>query len=335
MKAYRVRFGGGLESLRRCDVDAPACGAHDVVVRVRAVSLNYREIMILRGRYPLPVEPEPIPCCDGAGDIVETGRDVRTVRVGDRVVSSVFPRWSGGPFRLDHADQIGGSLDGSLAEFMTVDADAVAVIPRHLSYEQAAALPCAGLTAWNALTGDGRLLPGSTVLSMGSGSVSLFALQFGKALGARVIVTTSTDAKAQTLLDLGADDVVNYRTHPGWSEVVRSLTNGHGCDLVVELGGAATLAQSMRCVALDGTIALVGSLAPQAGPLDPSLFGGVFSLRRISVGSLVQFREMMRAVDVCEISPVIWKSFSFDEARSAFQEYLEADHVGKIVIVVE
>lgn len=334
MKAYRVRFGGGLESLRRCEADEPRCGAHDVVVRVRAASLNYRDIMILRGRYPLPVQPEPIPCSDGAGDVVEIGRDVRTARVGDRVVNAIFPRWGGGPFRLDRAEQTGGSLDGTLAEFIAIDADAVAKIPDHLSYEEAAAFPCAGLTAWNALTGGGRLAPGSDVLTMGSGGVSLFSLQFGKALGARVIVTTSNDAKAQKLAGLGADDVVDYRAHPDWSDIVRARTNGAGCDLVVELGGAATLAQSMRCVAVDGTVALVGSLAGQAGPLDPSLFAGVFTLRRISVGDLVQFREMMRAVDVCKITPVIWKSFSFDDAPAAFQAYLETDHVGKIVIVV-
>ncbi len=333
MRAYLARYGGGLESLCMQDVDDPGCGAGHVLVDVRAVSLNFRDIMILRGRYPLPVRDTLVPCCDGAGEVVAIGEGVTDPALGDRVMLAIFPRWIGGPFRFDRADQIGGSLNGTLAERISVDADGLAHIPEHLSYEEAAALPCAALTAWNALTGGERLLPGSTVLTMGSGGVSLAALQFAKLLGACVVATTSSDRRAAVLRALGADEVINYRKQPQWAGAVRSCTGGQGCDVIVELGGTGTLEQSMQCLKPDGTLALVGSLAAQPDTLDPALLAGVFRMRRIAVGNVLQFHEMARAVDAHRLRPVIDRVFNFTEAPSAFEYFLNRDAIGKVIIV--
>ena len=255
MKSWHLTMGGGLDGLVQREHDVPEPGAREVLLRVRAVSLNYRELMILQhGRYPLPVKPDVIGLCDGAGEVVALGRGASRVAPGDRVIASIFPHWIDGAFSLEHAAQLGGSLDGMLTEYAVLPESALVPAPPHLSDEEAAALPCAGVTAWNALSGGARpLQAGDDVLVLGSGGVSLCALQLAKAAGARVIATTSSAAKAQRLRELGADAVIDYVATPRWPAEVRRLTGGAGARRVIETGGA-TLAQSLESVARGGEV---------------------------------------------------------------------------------
>jgi NADPH:quinone reductase-like Zn-dependent oxidoreductase len=229
MKSWHLNgAGGGLDGLSLRHRDIPEPRRSEVLVRIHASSLNYREILILKyGRYPLPVKPGAVALCDGAGEVVALGEDARRVKVGERVIASIFPHWMDGPFAGGSEPQLGGSLDGLLTEYAVLPEEALVPFPEHLSYEEAATLPCAAVTAWNALTGAARpLQTGDTVLTLGSGGVSLFALQIAKAAGARVIATTSSDEKSDRLRTLGADEVVNYRQTSEWGAEVRRLTDG-------------------------------------------------------------------------------------------------------------
>jgi NADPH:quinone reductase-like Zn-dependent oxidoreductase len=329
--SYRANLGAGIDGLTRDERDVPQPGPTEVLVDVRACSLSFRELMILRGWYPLPVKPDVVPVSDGAGVVAAIGDRVRRVSVGDRVTASIFPRWIDGGFDLDRADQLGGSIDGMLTEYALLDEDAIVGIPDHLSFEEAACLPCAGVTAWNALTGGRGLVAGETVLTLGSGGVSLFALQFAKASGARVIATTSSAEKAQRLRSLGADEVIDYRATPAWHEQVRALTDGRGADHVVDVVGA--LEQSLQAVARNGEIAFVGLLAGDAAPVDPRLLWGSGALvRTIAVGSRAQFEAMNRAIEMNGLRPVIDRVFGFDEAVDAYRYYERARPLGKVVI---
>ncbi len=226
---------------------------------VRAASLGFRELLVLRGQYVLPVKPDVVPVSDGAGEVVAVGPDVERVRPGDRVAAALFPRWLDGPLQPHCLPQLGGSLDGMLTELAVLPEEALVSVPDHLSYAEAATLPCAAVTAWNALTGDGRgVRRGQTVLTTGSGGVSLFTVQFAELLGAKVIATTGRTDKEQRLRDLGADEVVNYRDKPNWHTAVRELTGGRGVDRVVDTAG--TLEQSLKSLAMDGHVAFVGSV---------------------------------------------------------------------------
>src|SRR5215471_16371344 len=245
MKSWHAESGGGIEGLVCKEHEQAAPGAREVLVKVRANSLNARELSVLRGTYPLPVKPDVVMCADGAGEVVELGPGVTRVAIGDRVAAAMFPRWLGGRVDWEYAPQLGGSLDGMLTDFIVLHEDALVRIPEHLSFEEGATLPCAAVTAWNALTGGRRLQAGDTVLTLGSGGVCLFAIQLARLFGARVIATTSSDTKAERLHALGADAVVNYRTTPDWHLAVRELTSGRGVDQVIEVGGS-TLEQSIR-----------------------------------------------------------------------------------------
>jgi NADPH:quinone reductase-like Zn-dependent oxidoreductase len=333
-RCYRARPGGGFEGLQLHTEDVPAPIGRQALVRVVATSLNYRERMILmQGRYSLPLRPDLIPVCDGAGEVVALGPEATRLHVGERVAASVFPRWIDGPFSRLYADQLGGSLDGMLTEYTVLDEDALVLIPAHLSYEEAAAFPCAGVTAWNALTWGSPLAPGQSVLVLGSGSVSLFALQFAKLFGARAIVTTSSAQKAQSLRELGADEVIDRNQTPDWDRAVRELTSGQGVDRVVEVGGGATLAQSIAATATEGRIALVGAVA--TGSIEPSaLSAGVYTMYRLALGSRAHFIAMNRAVAASGLRPVIDRTFAFGEAPAAFDYFFERDRIGKVVIRV-
>ncbi len=336
MRGYHVRMGAGLDGLTVREHPDPRPGPGQVLVRVRAVSLNAREIMILMaGRYPLPVKPDVIPACDGAGEVVAVGEGVTRAAVGDRVTAAIFPRWQDGPFRMEVADQLGGSLDGMLTELALLDEGALVPVPAHLSLEEGATLPCAAVTAWNALGGGKPLQAGETVLTQGSGGVSLFAVQLAHAAGARVIATTSSPHKAARLRDLGADEVIDYRATPEWPDEVRRLTGGQGVDHVVEVGGPGTLERSFRSVAVGGEIAWVGWLAGGSPAVDLGAFArSVGTLRRVAVGSRAQFLAMNRAIELHRLRPVIDRVFPFDQARAAFAHHAGGGGVGKVVIAV-
>jgi NADPH:quinone reductase-like Zn-dependent oxidoreductase len=333
MKSYHVTAGAGISGLVLRDHDQPGPGPSDVLIRMRAAALNAREPMILKGRYTLPIKPDVIPLADGAGEVVAIGSAVTRVKVGDRVACTVFPRWIDGRFSWDVSAQIGGSLDGTLAEFVVANQDAIVHVPEHLSFREAATLPCAGVTAWNAVAGARPPMPGETVLTLGSGGVSLFAIGFAKAFGARVIATTSSSEKAERLVALGADEVINYRTTVDWDRAVRELTNGRGVDHVIEVGGAGTLEKSLKSVTIDGQIAIVGWLANQTSTIDVgAIAGSVATMRRIAVGNRAHFVAMNRALSASRIKPVIDRGFPFDDAISAFRYFESGQSFGKVVV---
>jgi NADPH:quinone reductase-like Zn-dependent oxidoreductase len=333
MRSYHVNSGAGLAGLTLQEHDEPRPGPREVLVRMRAVSLNFRDLMILRGIYPLPVKPDVVAVSDGAGEVAAVGEGVMRAEVGDRVMAAMFPRWMDGPFAWEYAQQIGGSLDGMLTEFAVLSEEALVSIPTHLSFEEAATLPCAAVTAWHALTVGRRRQPGENVLTLGSGCVSLFALQFAKLFGARVIAPTSSDTKAERLKSLGANDVVNYKTTPEWHFVVRQLTGGRGVDRVVEVGGG-TLEKSIQATAVEGQIGFVGRL-DNASTIDINiLFNSIATLRVVAAGSRAHFVAMNRAIAEHRLRPVIDRVFPFTDVLAAFRYYERGGAFGKVVISV-
>jgi NADPH:quinone reductase-like Zn-dependent oxidoreductase len=333
MKSYHINKGAGLAGLMVKEREKPTPGPCEVLVRVRAVALNARDLQILQGTYPWPIHPEVIPLSDGAGEVVAIGSDVTRVSVGDRVTCSLLPYWIDGPFKWEYAPSLGSSLDGLLTEYALLPEEGMIHIPESLTFEEAATLPVAGVTAWNALTGGSPLLAGHTVLTLGSGGVSLFALQFAKLFGARVIATTSNDEKAQRLKALGADAVINYRTTSDWHTEVRDLTAGQGVDQVIEVGGAGTLEQSIKATAAEGQISVIGRLATTDPAIPMSaIVGNFFTLRRLTVGSRAHFLAMNRAITVNGLKPVIDRVFSFEEAVAAYRYYEKGQNFGKVVV---
>jgi NADPH:quinone reductase-like Zn-dependent oxidoreductase len=334
VRSYHVSKGGGIDGLSLCSHGPRTPGEGEVAVAVHATSLSFRELLVLRGQYVLPVKPDVIPVSDGAGQVVAVGPGVRRVRPGNRVTAALFPKWLDGPLEPAYLPQLGGSLDGMLTELAILPEDALVPIPEHLSYAEAATLPCAAVTAWNALTGDGRgVQRGQTVLATGSGGVSLFTVQFAKLLGARVIATTSRADKEQRLRDLGADEVVNYRDTPNWQATARELTSGRGVDRVVDTAG--TLEQSLKSVAVDGHIAFVGSVSGNWLPVDPRLlFGVAATVRALAVGSRAQFICMNNAITTHRLRPVIDRVFPFEEAVAAYRYYESASPFGKAIIKI-
>ena len=329
MHLYRLETIGSLDGLVAREEAAPVPSAGEVLVRVKASALNSRDLAILLGKSPFPVRPGVVPISDASGEVELVGPGVSTLKVGDRVVSRFLPAWYGGP-RTPNPETYGSDRDGWLTEYKVVAEEALSLAPESLSFEEAASLPCAAVTAWSALLG---VRAGDTVLTQGSGGVSLFALQLAKLLGARVIATTSSARNGQRLKEVGADAVIDYVENPQWAEAVRALTAGRGVDRVVEVGGPGTLAQSLKAVTYGGEIALVGALAESNAALDfMSLFMSQATLRCISVGSRVDVEAMNRAVDAHAMHPVIDRVFPFAEARSAFTHYAGRNVFGKIVI---
>ncbi|MEV5988588.1 NAD(P)-dependent alcohol dehydrogenase [Streptomyces sp. NPDC052051] len=334
VRSYHVSTGGGIDGLSLRTREPRTPGEGEVAVAVHAVSLGFRELLVVRGEYVLPVEPGVIPVSDGAGEVVAVGPGVRRVRPGDRVTATLFPRWLDGPLEPACLPQLGGSLDGMLTELAVLPEDALVPVPDHLSYAEAATLPCAAVTAWNALTGDGRgVQRGQTVLATGSGGVSLFTVQFARLLGARVIATTGHADKEQRLRDLGADEVINYRDIPDWHTAARELTGGRGVDRVVDTAG--TLEQALKSLALDGHVALVGSVSGDWSPVDPRLlFGAAATVRAVAVGSRAQFVSMNDVITAHRLRPVIDRVFPFDEAVAAYRYYASARPFGKVIIEI-
>ena len=288
------------------------------------MSLNYRDLLVFNDEYSKPISPGLIPLSDGAGEIVAVGEGVTRYAPGDRVTSTYIPLWIDGRLTPELGrEQWGSYNDGMLTEYRLMHEDKLVRIPEHLSYQEAATLPCAALTAWSSLTGPRSVLAGETVLTLGTGDVALFALQLAKCFGARVISTTSSDDKAKKLRELGADHVVNYRTYPEWHRVVREITNNRGVDHIVETTGAETLERSTKAGGVDCQIALVGVLrlgGAKAG-LDLAALQGGFTLRRIRVGSRTAYEAMNRAIELHRLRPVIDRTFAFSEAKAAYRYF--------------
>jgi NADPH:quinone reductase-like Zn-dependent oxidoreductase len=329
MRAYQLDRIGSLDGLVLTERDIPSLGVGEVLVRVRASSLNFRDVMILNGQYPMPVPPGRVPLSDGAGEVVAVGAGVTRFKTGDRVINSFFPNFFGGSFNA-MPEQWVVDHDGWLTEYKTVSAEALVAMPKHLTFEEAATLPCVAVTAWSALSG---VRAGETVLTQGTGGVSLFAVQLAKALGARVIATTSNPQKAARLRELGADAVVDSSTSPDWGENVRALTGGRGVDRVVEVGGPGTLAQSVKAIAYGGQVSLVGALAGMEGGLDfMTMFLSQATFQPIATGSRRDLEDLCRVVEQHEIRPVIDSVFSFDDAKAGWSHYASRKVTGKVVI---
>ncbi|CAN7565300.1 NAD(P)-dependent alcohol dehydrogenase [Phenylobacterium sp. LjRoot164] len=334
MKAYRFDSFDSLDALRLREEADPVPQRGEVLVRVHAVSLNYRDLAMLRGRYPRKCVPGHIPTSDAAGEIVALGEGVEAFKVGDRVIGAFHPRWFGGemPSTIQR-DSYGAENDGWLCELKAVSQEAVVRMPQSLSYDEGATLPCAGLTAWTALTGPTPIRAGHSVLVQGSGGVSIFALQLARAVGASVVATTSSAAKAEQLKALGASGIVNYAEDPQWGRSVRALTGGRGVDRVVEVGGPGTIGQSLRAVALGGEIASIGFLSTDNPGIDFfQLKSSGASFRNITVGDRAALVDFTRAVEASGLKPVVDHVFGFDEAREAFSHLEAGAHLGKVVI---
>lgn len=335
MKAFRLNGFGDVGHLRLHDEEGPAPQRGEVLVRVHATSLNYRDLAMVLQRYPIPHKPGLIPLSDAAGEIIGVGEEVDDWAVGDRVMSTFHARWYAGDMPAGVADYAYGSeRDGWLAEQKVVSQEALVRVPDELSYEEAATLPCAAVTAWTALTrGAKSVRPGCSILAQGTGGVSIFAVQLATALGARVIATTSSQAKAARLRELGASDVILYTEEPSWGDKVRALTGGQGVDVVIEVGGAGTLGQSLRAVREGGDIAAIGFLADAEAPVDfRALFGSRAIFRTLSVGSRSDLEDLSSFIVATGLQPVIDSVFSFSDAHAAFTKLELGPHLGKIVI---
>lgn len=336
MRAYRFDDLKSPDSLRLHEVPEASPQRGELLVRVHAVSLNYRDLAMVTGRYPRPAKPGLIPTSDGAGEVVAVGEGVSAFKPGDRVIGTFHPRWFAGPMHATMAHETyGDQQDGWLTQTKVVSQEAVVKFDDALSYEEASTLPCAGLTAWTALTGPVPIRAGHCVLVQGTGGVSVFALQLARAVGARVIATTSSDAKAARLTQMGASDVVNYATVAEWGKQVRTLSSGRGVDRVVEVGGPGTINQSLRAVAVGGEIASIGFLSSENPGIDFfALKLSSASFRNISVGDRAGLQELIRVVAGAKLKPIVDRVFPFAEARQAFTHLDQGAHFGKVVIRV-
>ncbi|HMO81892.1 MAG TPA: NAD(P)-dependent alcohol dehydrogenase [Pyrinomonadaceae bacterium] len=334
MKAIEIQKFG-LDGLAIVDRPVSEPGPGEVLIKFHAASVNRRDLMVAEGTYNPRMKLPAIPLSDGAGEIDAVGSGVHQWSVGDRVMPIFAQRWfDGDPSAEIRRTSLGAGpfWDGVMREFGVFSADSIVRIPDHLSYEEAATLPCAALTAWNALVESGKLKAGDTVLTLGTGGVSLFAVQFAKMFGARVIATTSSDAKAVRLKDLGADETINYMQFEAWEEKVLELTNGPGVDHVVEVGGADTLPRSIRSVRLGGHIALIGALSGGTGFDAVSVFMKSIRLQGIYVGSKRMFLEMNRAISANQMAPVLDKVYEFEEIAAALVRMRSGEHFGKIAV---
>jgi NADPH:quinone reductase-like Zn-dependent oxidoreductase len=326
----------GIDRLELTDRPQSRPGPGEVLVRVHAVSLNYRDLLMVKGLYNPKLPLPRIPCSDGAGEIVEVGEGVSAVAVGQRVAGIFMQNWlNGEPTAETNRGALGGDIDGMLAEYVVLPQGGVVAIPEHLSYAEAATLPCAGVTAWNALEHAAQLKPGETVLIQGTGGVSIFALQFAKMAGAKVLGISSSDQKLEHAKALGLDAGLNYRQSPDWASWVLDQTQKRGADVIVEVGGAGTFSQSLQAVRIGGTIAQIGVLSQSEQPMQiaPILHRQV-RVQGIYVGSRAHFQTMNRAISAARMRPSIGHCFAMGEARQALKMMENSEHFGKIVIQV-
>lgn len=334
MKAYEINEFG-IENLSL--IDRPALGPeeNEVLIEFRAASLNFRDLMVVEGTYNPRMKLPAVPFSDAAGEIVDVGSGVTRWKVGDRVMPIMVQRWFDGEPDMNSARTAigaGAQWDGVLREVAAFDQEAVVRVPDHLSYEEASTLPCAAVTAWNALVVSGRIKAGDTVLTLGTGGVSIFALQIAKMFGAEVIATSSSNEKIARLMALGADHCINYRERDDWPTVVMELTGKRGVDHVVEVGGAGTLAKSVASARIAGHVAMIGALAGN-GDFNPiNAFMKALRLQGIFVGSRAMFESMNRAFAENDLKPVVDRVFEFGEVRDALRYMADGSHFGKIVV---
>jgi NADPH:quinone reductase-like Zn-dependent oxidoreductase len=335
MRAYQLSKRTSFDDMSIVELPKPKPGQRQVLVKVAACSLNFRDLAIAVGTYRMPVLDKLIPLSDGAGEVVEVGADVTRVKAGDRVAGCFFQGWVAGPISAERVQRaLGGSAHGMLADYVVLEDDGVVRLPDHLSLEDGATLPCAAVTAWQALAVHGPLKPGETVLVQGTGGVSIFALQFAQMMGGQVIATSSSDEKLARAKSLGAIHGINYKARPDWDKAVLEFTNGRGVDHVVEVGGAGTLERSLGAICLGGRISVIGVLTGSAQINPNFILGRRASVQGMSVGSTEMFEAMNRAMAAARLKPVIDRVFPFDQAREAFRYVESGAHFGKVVIRV-
>lgn len=335
MRAVEIHGAFGLDNLAVAKRPVPKAGQGEVVVRLSAACLNFRDyatVLGLGGQYPLPL----VPLSDSVGEVVEAGEGVTRVGVGDRVCPIFFPTWhSGGPTVEGLSKALGGTLDGCAQEYLAIGQDGVVKVPAYMTDMEAAMLPCAALTAWRALMVEGNLTAGETVLVQGTGGVSMFALQFAKAAGARVIATSSSDAKLERARELGADGVINYKTTPDWGRAARALTDGYGVDHVVEVGGAETFTQSLGAIRVGGSIGVIGILSGVVKDMNvATMFSQNARIHGITVGNRSQFEDMLKAMALHEIHPVVDTTFALEDLKAGLEHMGSGAHFGKIGIEI-
>jgi NADPH:quinone reductase-like Zn-dependent oxidoreductase len=334
VKAYELVARDGFDSLSLVERETPKPGPDDVRVRVRATSLNFRDLVMARGakHRKAPI----IPLSDGAGEVIEVGARVTRLRVGDRVAAAFFPTWQAGILSdAQHARSLGGGQDGMLAEEVVLPDNAWVKLPDSLSFEAAATLPCAAVTAYHALFEAATLKPGDTLLLQGTGGVSIFALQLGRAAGANVIITSSSAEKRARAIELGAAHALDYKADLTWGKTARKLTDGRGVDVVVDVGGPGTFDQSVAALRFGGTLSILGVLTGTRGEVNTyDIFHKMLRVIGIYVGSVAMFESLLRALHVNAIQPVIDRSFEFGAAREAYEFLASGQHFGKVVIKV-
>lgn len=334
MRTIELCGSFGLDNLKLVERREPTPGPRQVLVRMRAASLNYRDLLVVKGIYNPKLKLPMVPLSDGVGEVVALGEGVTRVKTGDRVAGIFMQEWlAGGLYEPMARSALGGGIDGILSECVLFDENGLVQVPAHLTDEEAATLPCAAVTAWNALVASGGIKAGDSVLVQGTGGVSLFALQFARMHGARAILTSSSDEKLERARNLGAADLINYKTTPDWEEKVRALTGKTGVDHVVEVGGAGTLSKSLRAVRAGGHISLIGILTGGAGEINPlPILMKNIRVQGIFVGSREMFEAMNRAILLHRLQPVVDQVFAFAETDKALRRLESGAHFGKIVI---
>jgi NADPH:quinone reductase-like Zn-dependent oxidoreductase len=334
MRVFQVT-APGIDNLRLNELPVPELATGQVLVQMRAFSLNYRDLRVIEGQYNPKMKLPLVPLSDGSGEVVAVGPGVSRVKAGDRVTGSFMQSWIEGELNDEkYRSALGGAIDGVAGEYSVFNEHGLVHIPDYLSFEEAATLPCAAVTAWNAMFETGDLKSGESVLALGTGGVSTFALQFGRLAGARVIVTSSSDSKIARARDLGAHETINYTANPDWEKQVRQLTDGRGVDHIIEVGGAGTLGKSMRAVRMAGTISLIGLVA-QGSDVNPvPILMRNLRVQGIYVGSRTMFENMLHAMVLKQLRPVIDRVFAFPELPAALRYMQEAKHLGKICLTI-
>jgi NADPH:quinone reductase-like Zn-dependent oxidoreductase len=337
MKCIELQNGSGFDALKPAERPTPQVGPGQVLVRVHAASFNYRDVMIAGGGYAGRAKYPLIPLSDGAGEVVEAGPGVSRVKPGDRVCGTFFQRWIAGPVRPDIQDAaLGGTADGMLADHALLEGEGVVPIPEGFSYEEAATLPCAALTAWHGLVEAGGVRPGDAVLLLGTGGVSIFGLQFATAAGARAIVVSSNEGKLGKARELGASEAITSKTVPEWQDRVRAATGGRGVDHVLDVTGSETTAKAIAAMRPGGHIAIIGARSGPGGELDRrQILQRGLKVSGINVGSRAMFEAMNRAIVANRLKPVIDRVFPFRDAIAAYREFATGHHFGKVVIAIE